>query len=33
LGHCFGIAHCVYYACSMQGTASIIENSKQPLYL
>ncbi|CAG8976082.1 hypothetical protein HYALB_00002360 [Hymenoscyphus albidus] len=33
LGHCFGIDHCVYYACSMQGTASIIEDSRQPPYL
>ena len=23
LGHCFGIAHCVYYACNMQGTGSM----------
>ena len=33
LGHCFGIGHCVYYACVMQGTASIIEDARQPLYL
>jgi archaemetzincin len=33
LGHCFGIAHCVYYACSMQGSASIIEDARQPPYL
>ncbi|KAJ5154265.1 peptidase M54 [Penicillium coprophilum] len=33
LGHCFGIAHCVYYACSMQGTASISEDARQPPYL
>ncbi len=33
LGHCFGIDHCTYYACSMQGTASIIEDSRQPPYL
>lgn len=33
LGHCFGIAHCVSYACVMQGTASIIEDARQPLYL
>lgn len=33
LGHCFGIGHCVYYACSMQGTASIIEDARQPMYL
>jgi archaemetzincin len=33
LGHCLGIAHCVYYACSMQGNASIIEDARQPPYL
>lgn len=33
LGHCFGMDHCVYYACSMQGTASIIEDARQPPYL
>jgi archaemetzincin len=33
LGHCFGIAHCAYYACSMQGTASIAEDARQPPYL
>ncbi|KAE9367444.1 hypothetical protein N431DRAFT_428819 [Stipitochalara longipes BDJ] len=33
LGHCFGLDHCVYYACCMQGTASIIEDARQPPYL
>lgn len=33
LGHCFGIAHCNYYACSMQSTASIVEDARQPPYL
>ncbi|KAE8444061.1 hypothetical protein EG329_000929 [Mollisiaceae sp. DMI_Dod_QoI] len=33
LGHCFGIGHCVYYACSMQGSASITEDARQPPYL
>jgi archaemetzincin len=33
LGHCFGIDHCVYYACAMQGTASVIEDARQPPYL
>ncbi|KAM3075490.1 hypothetical protein ACMFMG_007637 [Clarireedia jacksonii] len=33
LGHCFGIDHCVYYACSMQGSASIVEDARQPPYL
>lgn len=31
--HCFGLDHCVYYACSMQGTASMLEDSRQPPYL
>ncbi|KAJ5766588.1 uncharacterized protein N7511_004204 [Penicillium nucicola] len=33
LGHCFGIDHCVYYACMMQGTASLAEDVRQPPYL
>lgn len=33
LGHCFGMDHCVYYACVMQGTASITEDCRQPPYL
>jgi len=33
LGHCFGIDHCVSYACCMQGSASIIEDARQPPYL
>jgi archaemetzincin len=33
LGHCFGMGHCVYYACSMQGSASIQEDARQPSYL
>ncbi|KAJ7147080.1 hypothetical protein C8R43DRAFT_1088630 [Mycena crocata] len=33
LGHCFGIDHCVYYACSMQGTASLKEDARQPPFL
>lgn len=33
LGHCFGLDHCVYYACVMQGTASVAEDSQQPPYL
>jgi len=33
LGHCFGMDHCIYYACSMQGSASIIEDARQPPYL
>jgi archaemetzincin len=33
LGHCLGIAHCSYYACSMQGTAGMAEDVRQPPYL
>ncbi|KAL9130628.1 MAG: hypothetical protein Q9217_001242 [Psora testacea] len=33
LGHCFGIDHCVYYACVMQSTASMAEDQRQPPYL
>jgi archaemetzincin len=33
VGHCFGIAHCVYYACNMQGTAGMKEDVRQPPYL
>ncbi|KAF7298921.1 hypothetical protein MIND_00840100 [Mycena indigotica] len=33
LGHCLGIDHCVYYACVMQGTASLKEDARQPPFL
>ncbi|PPQ78860.1 hypothetical protein CVT25_002430 [Psilocybe cyanescens] len=33
LGHCFGIDHCVYYACIMQGSSSLVEDVRQPPYL
>jgi archaemetzincin len=33
LGHCFGMGHCVYYACNMQSTAGIAEDCRQPPYL
>lgn len=33
LGHCFGMDHCTYYACSMQGSASLKEDTRQPPYL
>ena len=32
LGHCFGMDHCVYYACLMQSTASMAEDVRQPPY-
>lgn len=31
--HCFGFDHCVYFACAMQGTASMQEDHRQPPYL
>lgn len=33
LGHCFGIGHCPYYACSMQGSSCLPEDARQPPYL
>lgn len=33
LGHCVGIGHCGYYACIMQGSATIREDHRQPMYL
>ncbi|KAJ2991236.1 hypothetical protein NUW58_g342 [Xylaria curta] len=33
LGHCFGMDHCIYFACSMQGTSGIAEDVRQPPYL
>jgi archaemetzincin len=33
IGHCFGMDHCVYWACSLQGTSHITEDHRQPPYL
>lgn len=33
LGHCLYLDHCVYFACVMQGTASVAEDMFQPPYL
>lgn len=33
LGHCFGIDHCIYYACVMQGSGSLSEDVRQPPYV
>ena len=33
IGHCFGMDHCMYYACIMQGTCSLLEDNRQPPYL
>jgi archaemetzincin len=32
LGHCFGLDHCIYYACAMQGASSTAEGTRQPPY-
>ncbi|CAI6333554.1 unnamed protein product [Periconia digitata] len=32
LGHCFGMAHCVYFACNMMGTAGMEEDFRCPPY-
>lgn len=33
LGHMFGLRHCVFYACAMNGTNSLAESDRQPLHL
>ena len=33
LGHCFGMDHCVSYACVMQSTSCLSEDVRQPPYL
>lgn len=33
LGHCFGFAHCPYYACVMQGVNSVRQDDQVPPYL
>lgn len=33
IGHCFGIDHCMFLACNMQGTCSLPEDNRQPPYL
>ena len=33
LGHCLGMDHCIYYACSMQATNGMVEDVRQPPYL
>ncbi|KAF2449836.1 hypothetical protein P171DRAFT_405377 [Karstenula rhodostoma CBS 690.94] len=33
LGHCLCLAHCFYYACIMQSTASLLEDTRQPPFL
>ncbi|KAH7136119.1 hypothetical protein B0J11DRAFT_597456 [Dendryphion nanum] len=33
VGHCWGMAHCVFFACVMQGTAGVEEDERQPPYL
>ncbi|KAK6516954.1 hypothetical protein TWF506_006834 [Arthrobotrys conoides] len=31
--HCFALDHCGYYACMMQGTTGLLEDTRQPFYL
>jgi archaemetzincin len=33
LGHIFSMQHCVYYACTMNGSNSLAETDRQPLHL
>jgi len=33
IGHLFGLDHCVYYECVMEGTNTFDEFDRQPLYL
>ncbi|KAF9765314.1 hypothetical protein IL306_002401 [Fusarium sp. DS 682] len=33
IGHCFGLDHCTYYACVMQGVSSIRQDGQVPPYL
>ena len=33
LGHCFGMDHCVFYACNLQGTSGLEEDFRCPPYL
>ena len=33
LGHLFGLMHCIYYVCLMNGVNNEIEMDRQPLYL
>ena len=33
LGHCFGLHHCIYYRCNMNGSNSLGESDRQPLRL
>jgi predicted Zn-dependent protease len=32
IGHLYGLEHCVYYACNMNGTANLIEDFAAPLH-
>jgi archaemetzincin len=33
IGHMFGLKHCVFYKCTMNGTNSLAEMARQPLHL
>jgi len=33
VGHVFGLAHCIYYRCAMNGSNSLEESDRRPLHL
>ena len=33
VGHIFGLAHCIYYKCAMNGSNSLEESDRRPLHL
>jgi archaemetzincin len=33
VGHIFGLAHCIYYKCAMNGRNSLEESDRRPLRL
>jgi archaemetzincin len=32
-GHIFGLAHCIYFACAMNGSNHLLESDRRPLHL
>jgi archaemetzincin len=33
IGHMFGLRHCIYYSCIMNGSNNLEENLSKPIYL